>query len=325
MRTLPGQTDARLLVGLDTFDDAGIVRLSETLALVQTVDFFPPMLNDPHLFGQVAAANSLSDIYAMGGTPLTAMSIVAFPSDQLPLEILGEILRGGSEKISEAGAMLVGGHSVRDPEIKFGLSVTGTVHPDKIASNSGARPGDILILTKLLGMGPLTSAYRKGSLSDDDMKQAGLQMARLNKPAAEAMTAVGINTPQGIHAATDVTGFGLVGHARNIARGSKMTLVFESNKLPFFPDSLNFSEQKCNTGALKQNEKLLEGQIDVSTGVPEKIRRTIFDAETSGGLLMAIAPESGAFLLKELNARGVHEAVEVGRVEAQGAFALRIV
>ena len=315
--------DPRVIVGHATFDDAGVYLLDSERALVQTVDFFPPIVDDPYVYGQVAAANSLSDVYAMGGTPLTAMGLVCFPLGDLPNEVLTEILKGGTDRIQAAGAALVGGHSVKDPELKFGLSVTGLVHPLRISSNAGARPGDVLFLTKPLGMGPVTTAYRKQAISAEHMKRATDQMAQLNKAACEAMSAVGINEPSGVHAATDITGYGLLGHARNICEASHVTLVFRTDKIPFFEGALAFSDQKINSGAMKQNEQLLAGQIEVGPSVSEAQRRTTFDAETSGGLLIAVAPDGADNLKKELEKRGAG-AVAVGRVEARGEFALRL-
>ena len=324
LRVLPQVQDERLLVGHATFDDAGVVLLNPEQALVQTVDFFPPVVDDPFVYGQVAAANSLSDVYAMGGTPLTAMGLVCFPSGELPMEVLGEILKGGAEKVREAGALLVGGHSVKDPELKFGFSVTGTVHPARVTSNAGAKPGDLLFLTKPLGMGPVTTAYRKRVISDAQMRRATTQMATLNKAAAEAMSAVGINEPQGVHAATDVTGFGLLGHARNLAEASRVTLAFHAAALPVFEGARAFAAQGINSGAMKQNEALLEGQVEIAPGVAEDLRRVIFDAETSGGLLIAVAPASAGRLRDELRKRGVAVVAEVGAVEARGKFLLKV-
>lgn len=319
---MPEIQDKNLLVGHATFDDAGVYYLNEDLALVQTIDFFPPLVDDPFVYGQVAAANSLSDVYAMGGTPLTALSLVCFPNTELPLSVLGEILRGGGEKCKEANCAIVGGHSVRDPEIKFGLAVTGTVHPKKVTANDGAKAGDRLFLTKTLGMGAVTTAYRKNILPQDVMLKACAQMAMLNKAGAEAMRAVGI--PDGVHAATDVTGFGLLGHARNIAAASGVTLVFEAVKLPIFDGVLELTAAKHSTGAYKANQALLEGLVEIPNGFDERMHRVIYDAETSGGLLMSVAAERGEDLLRELKMRGVGVA-EVGRVEAKGSKLLRVV
>jgi selenide,water dikinase len=318
---LPEIHDKNLIVGHASFDDAGVYYLTEEIALVQTIDFFPPLVDDPYVFGQVAAANSLSDVYAMGGTPLTALSLVCFPNTELPISVLGEILRGGGEKCKEANCTIVGGHSVRDPEIKFGLAVTGTIHPKKVTANDGAKAGDRLFLTKTLGMGAVTTAYRKNILPHDIMLKACAQMATLNKAGAEAMRATGI--PDAVHAATDVTGFGLLGHARNIAAASGVTLVFEASKLPFFDGVLDLTAQKQSTGAYKANQKLLEDLVAIPEGFDERIHRVIYDAETSGGLLISVAPERGEDLIREMKTRGV-AVVEVGRVEAKSDKLLRV-
>jgi selenide, water dikinase len=320
---LPAIEDPRLLVGHATFDDAGVFRLSADLALVQTIDFFPPVVDDPFLYGQVAAANSLSDIYAMGGEPLTALSLVCFPNTELDLSILGEILRGGGEKTREAGCTIVGGHSVRDAEIKFGFAVTGTIHPDKVTSNAGAKAGDRLILTKSLGMGALTTAYRKRAISDELMTRAVHQMAALNKAAAACMRAAGINTA--VHAATDITGFGLLGHSRNIAAASNVTLVFRAAQIPVFEGALDFAGKKMTSGAYKPNQDLLQNLVELPANFDERLHRIIFDSETSGGLLMSVAPDKADALLQDLKASGVTGAVEVGFVEARGPHILKVV
>jgi len=323
LRGLPALTDDRLLVGSATFDDAGVFRIAPDLALVQTVDFFPPLIDDPRIYGRIAAANSLSDIYAMGGTPLTAMGMVCFPAGLLELDVLHEIMVGMAEKVKEAGAVIVGGHSMRDTELKVGLSVTGTIHPDRIASNDGAKPGDVLFLTKPLGMGPISVAAKQHKLSAEAMDRAGLQMATLNKAAAEAMQRTGIG-PDGIHAATDVTGYGLVGHARNIAEASRVTLAFRTADLPIFEGAEALAEQKVHTGAVKANEALFQGRIEVGSGVSEARRRICFDAETSGGLLIAVAPAAADRLEAELKAAGVPILVRVGSVEAGGPYLLKL-
>jgi selenide,water dikinase len=320
---LPPIHDERLLVGHATFDDAGVFRLTPNLALVQTVDFFPPVVDDPFLYGQIAAANSLSDVYAMGGEALTALSIVGFPINELDISVLGEILRGGGEKAKEAGCTIVGGHSVRDVEIKFGLAVTGTIHPNRVASNDGAKPGDRLFLTKPLGMGVVTTGYKKRAASLELVTRAAMVMATLNKAGAESMRALGI--PDAVHAATDITGFGLLGHARNIAAASNVTMVFNSAALPIFEGALELAEKKMNSGAYKQNQELLKDLVELPANFDERIHRIVYDAETSGGLLIAVAASKGDKLLADLKSRGVSAAVEVGFVEAKGQSLLRII
>jgi len=320
---LPPITDSRMTVGPASFDDAGIFVINKDLALVQTVDFFPPVVDDPFMFGQIAAANSLSDVYAMGGEPLTALSLVCFPNKELPLSILGEILRGGGEKCAEAGCTIVGGHSVSDPEIKFGFSITGTIHPDHVTSNDGAKPGDRLFLTKPLGIGAITTAYRKKAITPKAMDVALKQMATLNKAGAESMRAMGIGA--NVHAATDITGFGLLGHARNIAAASNVTIVFNASSIPLIDGAYDFARRKMFSGAYKQNQELLEGLVELPANFDENLHRIIYDSETSGGLLISIAPEKGDELLADLKARGIADAVEVGRVEARGQSLLKVV
>ena len=320
---MPSIKDDRLLVGHATFDDAGVYRLTAELALVQTIDFFPPVVDDPYQYGQVAAANALSDVYAMGGAPLTALSLICFPHKDLDLSILAEILKGGAEKAAEARCAIVGGHSVRDNEIKFGLAVTGTIHPERVASNAAARPGDRLILTKPLGMGALTTAYRKRAISAELMNRAVAQMATLNKAAAEAMCAAGIN--QAVHAATDITGFGLLGHARNIAAASNVSLLFRAAALPIFEGAREFARKKMTSGAYGPNQDLLQGMVELPENFPEDLHRIIYDSETSGGLLISVAPENADALLRDLHAHGVAEAVEVGSVEPRSAMLLKVV
>jgi selenide,water dikinase len=287
------------------------------------VDYFPPVVDDAFAYGQIAAANSLSDVYAMGGRPLTALSIVCFPSGLLELEALGEILRGAAEKCREADTLIVGGQSVRDPELKFGLSVTGLVHPKKIAANAGARPGDLLFLTKPLGIGPVTVAQRQGNAGPELLRRATVLMAGLNRAAAEAMGAVGINARRGVHAATDVTGFGLAGHAVHLARAGEVTLAFETRKLPILDGALPLAEAGLSTGARAQNEAGLKDEIEFASSVPEALRRIVLDAETSGGLLIAVAAAGAARLEQELAKRGAACRAPVGRVEKRGPKALR--
>jgi selenide,water dikinase len=324
LRDLPALHDERLLVGSATFDDAGVFRIAPDLALVQTVDFFPPLVDDPRVYGRIAAANSLSDAYAMGGTPLTALGMVCFPAGMLELDVLHEIMGGMADKVVEAGAVVVGGHSMRDVELKVGLAVTGTVHPDRIVSNAGAQPGDVLFLTKPLGMGPVSVAAKQHKLSDDDMRRAGEQMATLNKAAAEAMLAVGVG-PDGVHACTDVTGYGLVGHSRNIAEASNVTLVYQVDDLPVFEGAERLSEQGIITGAVKANEVLFEGRVDVASGVRDGLRRVCFDAETSGGLIIAVSSGAADRLEEQLGQRGVSGFARVGSVEAQSDRIIRFV
>jgi selenide, water dikinase len=301
---LPREVDPRVLVGRETFDDAGVFRLSDDLALVQTVDFFAPIVDDPYRFGRVAAANALSDVYAMGGTPLTALNIVAFPEGTLPLTVLTEILRGGQDAVHEAGARLVGGHTVTDPELKYGLAVTGTVHPDRILSNAGARPGDRLVLTKPIGTGILATAGKRGLLDPEHEERVYRTMCTLNAEASAAAVALGARC------ATDVTGFGLLGHARHIARASDVRLVVEIDAVPVLPGAREALAAGCATGGAERNEAWVTDDVDWADVGPDE-RALLTDPQTSGGLLVALAPgDVAAFLAR------VPDAVVIGEVEA---------
>ncbi|MCB9890635.1 MAG: selenide, water dikinase SelD [Planctomycetes bacterium] len=306
---LPKRKDPRLLVGPDTLDDAGVVLLREDLALVQTLDFFPPVVDDPTWFGRIAAANALSDVYAMGGVALSAMSIVGWPKDLAP-ELLGEILAGGQEKIDEAGALLAGGHTVCDSEIKYGLSVTGTIDPDRILANSNARPGDLLVLTKPIGMGAITTGIKKGKVGDDIALRAMEQMATLNRAGAEVI----MGHP--VHCATDVTGFGLLGHAMEIALASKVRVEIRAEAIPAFESSLELIERGIVSGGAKRTRSYMDCRLEVDERVDDARVQLALDAETSGGLLFAIAEEQVDAVLREL-APVTPCAVVVGRVIAQ--------
>jgi selenide, water dikinase len=290
-------------------DDAGVYRLGERLALVQTLDFFPPLVDDPFAFGQIAAANALSDVYAMNGQPLTAMNIVAFPDDQLPLTILAEILRGGAERVGAAGAVLVGGHSVRDTEIKYGLSVTGVVDPAEIITNAAARPGDLLVLTKPLGTGFITTAFKKGECPPEVLERAIASMIQLNALGRDGLRAAG-----GAHAVTDVTGFGLAGHAGEMADGSGQTIELDLAALPLIEGAEALAVPRFYTRASKSNRVYLEGRLEVAPNADALRLEFAFDAQTSGGLLIALPPAQAERLLDELRQRGAAAAAVVGRV-----------
>ncbi len=307
---LPALSDARLLVGRETFDDAGVVQLSDELALVQTVDFFAPIVDDPYLFGQIAAANALSDVYAMGGEPLTALNIVAFPVEKLPISVLAEILRGGQDKVHEAGAVVAGGHSIIDDEPKFGLAVTGRVHPKRILTNAAARAGDRLVLTKPLGTGVLSTVMKRGHLADDVAQPLYSTMARLNRDAARAATALGVRC------ATDVTGFGLLGHASHIARASSVTLRIDVARLPLLAGVREAVRRGVRTGGAERNDAYLANLVawgDVS----DDDRAILVDPQTSGGLLAAVPADRIAEYLST-----VSDAVEIGEVLPPGESGL---
>lgn len=274
-----------MLVGFDTSDDAGVYQLNPQCALVQTVDFFTPIVDDPFLFGAVAAANSLSDVYAMGGTPLTALSIVAFPNDG-DLEDLEQILQGGAEKMAEAGCVILGGHSVADDEMKFGYSVTGTVHPQKYLANSGAREGDVLVLTKPLGTGVVATALKREIAAEGHVQAAIQSMLKLNRAACEAMMEAGA------HGCTDITGFGLIGHAREMALASHVTLEIHSGQVEFLPGALEYARQGALPRGLKNNREFA-GDCVHTDGVSPEIENLLYDPQTSGGLLISISA-SGA-------------------------------
>lgn len=308
LRSLPPTVpNPNLLVGLDTSDDAGVYRLTDELALVQTVDFFTPIVDDPYSFGQIAAANALSDIYAMGGKPLTVLNIVAFPISVLDKSILADILRGAADKVAEAGATLVGGHSIDDQEPKFGLAVTGLVHPDKVRTNAGARPGDMLILTKPIGVGILTTSIKKDQLSPEETTRLTAVMSMLNKTAAEIMA------PYEVHACTDVTGFGLLGHASEMAKGSSVGLIIHHDIVPMLPRVRELAEKGFVPGGTKNNFAHLEGSIIYPEEMDQIDRYILCDAVTSGGLLISVAPEQKEQLLQELKDAGV-EAAWIGEV-----------
>jgi len=309
LRDLPKQSHPNLLVGTETHDDAGVYRLTDEIAIVQTIDFFPPVVNDPYLYGQIAAANSLSDIYAMGGKPITGLNLVGYPDDKDPqLTWLGDILKGGAERFAKAGAVILGGHTVRDVEIKFGYAVTGTVHPQKILTNASTKPGDKLILTKPLGTGFATSAHKRGDCTDELFQTAVQSMIQLNDVAAEAMLEIGVNS------ATDVTGFGLAGHAYEMAAGSGTTIILSLSKLPLLPGAEAFARKPYLTRASATNagyvapELLKEGQID-----PVRLE-FFYDAQTSGGMFISVPSEKADALLVKLHERGITAATIVGEV-----------
>jgi len=302
LAALPPRPDPRRVVGHETFDDAGIFVLSDDLALVQTVDFFAPIVDDPYLFGQIAAANALSDVYAMGGEPLTALNIVAFPVDALPIAVLSEILRGGQDKVHEAGAVIAGGHSIVDDEPKYGLAVTGRVHPKHMLTNAAARPGDRLVLTKPLGTGVLATVMKRGQLADDLAQPLYSTMARLNRAAARAAIELGVRC------ATDVTGFGLLGHASHIARASAVTLRIDVDRLPLLAGVRDAVRRGVRTGGAERNDAYLASLVawgDVS----DDDRAILVDPQTSGGLLAAVPADRVAEYLST-----VSDAVEIGEV-----------
>lgn len=310
LRDVQPAHDPRLLVGPQTVDDAGVVVFDGAgdIALVQTVDYFPPVLDDPYLYGAVAAANALSDVYAMGGKPLSALNLAGFPAD-FSEDWVHEIFRGGFDKVTEAGAVIAGGHTVRSAEPLFGFAVTGLVDRARVAANSGAQAGDRLVLTKPLGMGTMTTAGKFQKASLDQVKAAAQVMATLNDRAAEAMNAAGVN------ACTDVTGFGLIGHGRNIAAGSDVTLRFQVADLPLYPGALELARDGVVSGGSGRNRASLQDVVSVGEGLDEDLIKMIFDAETSGGLLISVSEANLGKLQEELAAREVEGPI-VGEVLA---------
>lgn len=307
LHQLPRMTDPNLLIGTDHFDDAGVYKLDELTALVMSLDFFPPLVDDPYDFGRIAAANSLSDIYAMGARPLCVLNIVGFPDTVLPTEILSEILRGGSERVAAAGAVVAGGHSVRDSEIKYGLWVTGVVHPDRILTNGGAKVGDALVLTKPIGSGILTSAGKTGRISEADLAEVINVMTDLNAGACEAMLEVGA------HAVTDITGFGLVGHAHEMADASGVTIELHADTVPLMERTMVLAREGIMTRTHKSNLECI-GDRFTSKEVDETLVKVLADAQTSGGLLIAVPADRTDRLVDALKRRETRAAAVVGHV-----------
>ncbi len=307
LRKLPRQTDPNVLIGFDTADDAGVYQLAPDLALVQTVDFFTPIVDDPFTFGQVAATNALSDVYAMGGRPISALSIVGFPNTGRDVDVLERILQGGLSKMQEAGCSVIGGHSIGDDEIKFGYAVTGLIDPARVWANAGAREGDRLILTKRLGTGVISTALKQQKAGHEAEAAAIESMTTLNRQAAEI--ARGFE----IHAATDITGFGLLGHAREMAVGSKVSLVLESAQIVFLPEALSYARQGFLPGGLKRNRDFIGGCVEFAAGVPEDVQSLLFDPQTAGGLLLSTSEADSPRLLATLLQVGIVSA-EIGRV-----------
>lgn len=313
------EDDPNLLVGRETSDDAGVYRLSDDVALVQTLDFITPVVNDPYQFGRIAAANSLSDVYAMGGRPLTAMNIVCFPVRTMDKALLREILRGGLDAIHEAGAALVGGHSVEDPEIKYGLSVTGLVHPGKVLTNAGVEDGDAIVLTKPLGTGILVTAMKAGLASDSAQKQAIETMATLNRGAAEIMAAYSV------HACTDVTGFGLLGHLQEMAVASKVAITVAAESVPLLPDVMESVQMGLVPAGSFSNRNFCAHRIRRSETVDPLLLDILADAQTSGGLLIALPEKSASSLVRDLTAGGVPSAAIIARATADAKGVIEIV
>ena len=308
-----------MLVGISTGDDAGVFRLRDDLAIVSTVDFFTPVVDDPYTYGQISAANALSDVYAMGGRPVSALNIVCWPQTGLPREMLAEVLRGGSEKARAAGGVVVGGHSVADEAVKFGMAVTGVIDPRRIVRNVGARVGDALLLTKALGTGVLMTAFKRDALNPEHYTSAVNSMVQLNADAATIM----LNHE--VHAATDVTGFGLLGHAFKMADGSNVTLVFEESDLPLLQGALEQVRAGMIPGGGTRNREYYAPHVKVSDEVSEEMVALAFDPQTSGGLLISVPESQSVAMLAELHKTECTDAAIVGHVEPRGDLPLELV
>ncbi len=319
VRNLSPQQHPDLIVGPEGFSDAGVFRLRDDLLIVQSVDFFPPLVDDPYVYGQIAAANSMSDVFAMGARPVTALAIVGFPDDQLKLDILTEILRGGADRVHLAGAVVTGGHTVRDTEIKYGLSVTGVVEPDRLMTNRQARPGDVLVLTKPLGTGFVTSAHKADRCPDSTLQAAVASMILLNDGARDAALSVGAR------AATDITGFGLAGHATELAQASQVTVVLDVGRLKAIDGVLELVEKRNMTRASASNRRFVENLMRVEGGDPDPVRlELLFDAQTSGGLLFSVPEADAGRLIDRAREAGAADACVVGSVLAKQQHSLII-
>jgi selenide, water dikinase len=313
LATMPRWADPSVLVGFDTADDAGVYKLTPELALVQTVDFFTPIVDDPYTFGAIAAANALSDVYAMGGRPLSALSIVGYPAKG-DLEDLEQILRGGAEKMHEAGCSIIGGHSIADEEIKFGYAVTGLVHPDRVKANSAARAGDALVFTKRLGTGVIGTALKQGIARDEHVAEAVASMLTLNRRASDEMLRFDV------HGCTDVTGFGLIGHAREIAVASKVTLEIAVDRVRLLPGSLEYARLGAIPGGLKNNREFASCAVETARQLPPELEDLLYDPQTSGGLLFTLPEQDGAAL-----ARAFEPAYAIGRVLPRGEKPIKLI
>lgn len=318
MRDLPKSLDQRLVIGTEGFSDAGVFEVAADLLLVQSLDFFAPLVDDPYVFGQIAAANSLSDVFAMGGVPTTALNIVCFPDDKLGLEVLSEILRGGTDKVHEAEATTVGGHSIRDDEIKYGLSVTGVVSREMLITNRSAQPGDVLVLTKKLGTGFITTAMKKKKCSDEIATEALQGMACLNKAASAAAKNFQAN------AATDITGFGLAVHACEMAQASNVSLQIDLNKLSILPGALDLAKRGFMTRANKTNRDFSRSMVSVDSNVDQAILEMVFDPQTSGGLLISVPERYAEGLVNRISEHDSNVAQIVGSVHKKQRYGLRL-
>jgi selenide,water dikinase len=316
---LPFLTDPNLIAGMERAEDAGIYKLTEDLAIVQTVDFFTPIVDDPYDFGQIAVANALSDVYAMGGKPLTALNVVCFPKDTLDFSILRKVLEGGLDKMHEAGVILLGGHTVDDPELKYGLAVTGVIHPAKVVHNHGAQAGDVLILTKPIGTGIISTAIKRGVASKSAIATIVKSMTTLNRTASEAMLEVGVN------ACKDITGFGLLGHACEMIEGMNVGMEIDAAAVPLFPEAKEYYEKGMVAGGLTRNRDYRKNMVEMDAKLPDYLRDILFDPQTSGGLLIAVPKAKAPRLLEKLHQQGIKEAAIIGKVVGEHKGRIRVV
>jgi len=310
-------SDPNLIVGMERPDDAGVYRLTDELALILTLDFFTPIVDDAYAFGQIAAANALSDVYAMGGAPTLALNIIGFPVATMDIAILQAILRGGADKLEEAGVLLIGGLSIDDPELKYGLSVTGFIHPDKVLTNNGGRPGDALILTKPIGTGIIATAIKAGMADDMTIRRAVASMSSLNRIAAERMARYPVN------ACTDITGFGLIGHACEMIEGTASGMIIEASTVPVFPEALALAGEGIVPAGSYRNAQYREPMVDL-TGIAEDLKSVLYDPQTSGGLLISLPRDAAQDLLADLRAGGVPDAAIIGEITSSGPGRLRV-
>lgn len=319
MRHLPpAEPNANVLIGLDAPDDAGVYKVADDVAIVQTIDFFTPVVDDAYAFGQIAAANSLSDVYAMGARPVTALNVFGYPSGQLPADVVADILRGGQDKVHEAGASIIGGHSVDDAEPKYGLSVTGVVHPERLITKGGARPGDVLVLTKPIGIGTITTAIKRGLVPDEVIAEAVSVMTTLND-VTDALHKAGVK------GATDVTGFGLLGHAAEMARAGQVGLRIVAADVPVLEAAFEYAGQDVFPGGTRANHKFLEPTVTYADSVDESLRLLLCDAITSGGLLIASPRERVDELVAALESANALVADVIGEVTAENAGRIHVV
>jgi len=317
---LPLLTDPNVIRGMESLDDAGVYKLTNDLAIIQTVDFFTPIVDDPYMFGQIAVANALSDVYTMGGRPLTAMNIVCFPIDTMDLSILKDILLGGIDKMREAHVTLVGGHSINDPELKYGLSVTGIVHPDKMITNSGGVKGDKVILTKPLGTGIINTAAKAEMAEKETIEIVTASMAALNNTASELAQDSG-----GLHACTDITGFGFLGHAVQLVKNSGISVAIDSSTIPLFPDATSLATQGMCPAGLHRNRKFYSPWVEISDSVPLNVQDVLYDPQTSGGLLLIIDSGKAGELMNKLLQNGVKNATLIGEVTGESSGKITVV